>query len=268
MTGWIIAAGIVLLLFILLACSVAVRFEYGEDIRLKISYLFITLVRVPQTKKKKTSRRKKRGKSSSKNKGKESSAEKAAEEPAKGSSGKSELAEDKSASAKIEKTAPDSKDKKDKGGNGGKEKDGKKDKGKDGKKKMSLGDILELVKLAVDSLGKPLKKLLHRTRILDFRLNIVCGGDDAAKAALNYGRMNIAVGAALGYIDTYFTLKDPSVSIGVDFHSEQTLTECSCTVKLSLLAALAFLFTTAGRALIYYLKNKRAAEAVGKLTAK
>lgn len=47
--GWIIAGAVVAVILILLMTSVKVRFDYSDpgELRLKISWLFVTLVRIP-----------------------------------------------------------------------------------------------------------------------------------------------------------------------------------------------------------------------------
>ncbi len=223
MTGWLIAAVIVIIILLPLFGSAAVRFEYNEDVRIKISYLFFTIYKFPAPENKKD---KKGKKVNDKNK------------------------TDKQKAAEHKKSADNGKNS---------EKD---------KEKLNLSDIFELIKLVVNSLSGPLKRLLHRIRILNFKLEIICGGDDAAEIALNYGKINIAVGAALGYIDTYFTLKKPEIAIKADFNSEKTATVCSCTVKLRLFAVLAFIFAGGFRALKNYKGNEKAAKAVSKLITK
>ena len=131
------------------------------------------------------------------------------------------------------------------------------------KKKPAIGDIIELVKAGVDSLGKPLKKILKRVEISHLKLNIVCGGEDAAKAAITFGAVNMAVGNLLGWIDTFFTLKPvDELSVNVDFESEQTTAKAYVMVKLTVAAALAFVFTLIGRALGHYFTHKETREAV------
>ena len=135
--------------------------------------------------------------------------------------------------------------------------------------KLKLKDIFELVKLVANSLSKPLKKCLKRTVISHLRLDIVCGGDDAAKAALNYGKTSILVGNALGWIDDFFTLKSTDgVNIGVDFACEDTKTAVYCEIRLSLAAAIAFAVTFFGRAANYSAKNKDAKKALNKVLGK
>lgn len=236
--GWVIALTIILALFLLLCCSAAVRLEYSGEIRVKISYLCFTIVKFPAVKKK-NKRKDKKAKKALK------AADNAAMELA---GGKPESASESAGSEKTdppkskEKAPPDKK-----------------------VKKASLNDYFEIAKLVLDSLGKPLKKLLHRTRIYALKINIVCGGEDAAKAAMNFGRTNLLVGNALGWIDNYFTLKPVEVSINADFQSEETVTEASCVIKMSLFTALAFLFTLFFRAVKYYSSHPEAKKAIGML---
>lgn len=137
------------------------------------------------------------------------------------------------------------------------------------KSKPELSDIFALVKLAADSIGKPLKRVLKRTEISHLQLDIICGGDDAAKAALNFGRMNILVGNALGWIDNFFTLKAADrINIGVDFQCEQTEYITYCEIRLSLAAALGFLFSIIGRAVKHYGSHKEAKIALKKMLNK
>ncbi|MBD5383612.1 MAG: DUF2953 domain-containing protein [Ruminococcaceae bacterium] len=251
--GWIIAGAVLIVLLILLLCNVTVIFDYGGDIYLRISYLFFTIVKIP-AKKKKTRKKDKKVKKAAK------SAVKASEADATGAT---------DATGETDKTAAES------GAVKADSSDADKSGGKSAKaeekpeNKKTLGDIFEVVKLVLDSLGKPLKKLLKRTKISHFALEIVCGGSDAAKAALKYGGMNILVGNALGWIDSFFTLKPvDDLHIDVDFQSEKTTAECHCEARLTLIAALAFVFTLLGRAIRFYRSHGEAKSAVDKFIKK
>ncbi len=119
---------------------------------------------------------------------------------------------------------------------------------KKGKKKFDLkslkfDDKIELLKLALSGFGKPLKKLLKKVEFSHTSIRIVCGGDDAAKAAIKFGAMNIAVGNVLGLLDSFFTLKElDDMYITVDFQSEETLYDVYFETRLSLFAAIAGAF--------------------------
>lgn len=142
-------------------------------------------------------------------------------------------------------------------------KDEKTDSKEKPKKKLSLEDIFEVVKLAMNSLGKPLKRILKRTIFDHLALRISVGGEDAAKTAISFGMMNMAVGNALGWLDIFFTLKKPDdINITADFQSEKTSYDCYCEIKLVLAAALAFLFTFIGRAIKYYFTHNRTRAAI------
>ncbi len=243
------------MLILLLTRSVAVRFSYdGDGLKLKINWLFFTIVKYPAVKKK-VKRRDKEAKKLVK------AAAKGTEAENKGSGGEA-------AKPDTTKETEKSDGKKDGSGKKGKTDKTKSDESEksDNKNKLSLSDMLELAKLVVDSLKKPFKKLLHRTRIYHLSINIMCGGEDAAKAAMNFGRTNIVVGNALGWLDTFFTLKTPDdIHIDVNFCEEETETSVYFLAKLTPLAALAFVFTLLGRAYRYYRKNSKAAGAVRKL---
>lgn len=134
------------------------------------------------------------------------------------------------------------------------------------KKKLALADILEVAKLAVNSVGKPLKKIIKRTIIAHLSLNISVGGEDAAKTAISFGATNFAVGSALGWLDTFFTLKKPDdINITADFASEETKIDCYCEIKLVLAAGIAFFFTFVGRAIKYYFTHDRARASIRNL---
>lgn len=134
------------------------------------------------------------------------------------------------------------------------------------KKKLALGDILELVKLVLNSLGKPLRKILKRVEIDHLALNIVCGGEDAAKAAITFGAVNVAVGNLMGWLDTFFTLKPvDELSVNVDFESEETTADAYVEVKLTVAAAFAFLFTLLGRAIKYFFTHRETREVIKNL---
>lgn len=145
-------------------------------------------------------------------------------------------------------------------------KDGEKTEEKKPKKKISLTDILEVAKLVLDSLGKPLKRILKRTVFAHLALRVSCGGEDAAKTAIKFGLVNLAVGNALGWLDTFFTLKTPDdINVTADFQSEETKIDCYCEISLSLAAALAFVFTFIGRAIKYYFTHNRTRAAIRNL---
>lgn len=237
--GWIIAGAVVVVIMILLMTSVKVRFEYSDGLRLKINWLFLTLVRIPAGTKKQKRRNKK--------------TEKAAESVTETEAADTEKLSADAAEEKSGRSSPPEKERKKSAAPAKK------------KNRAGISDIWEIVKLVWDSLSKPLKRLLRATRFYGFRLNVVCGGDDAAKAALNYGRVSAAAGAAQAFLEGTFTMVKPEFDVGVDFMSEETTAECSFTAKLTPIAAIAFLFWVLGRAVRNYMQRDKAKIAIGKL---
>ena len=258
--GWIIAGAVVAVILILLMISVKVRFDYSDpgELRLIISWLFVTLVRIP-AKTKKQKRRDKKAEKDVKSSAKAAAELEKSEEPGGGRTADPQtLNESKSAEQnKPQKTQKSQKTERGKSG-----KPPKSDKPKS--QKLTLSDIFALVKLVWDSLGKPLKRLLKATRVTGFRLDISVGGDDAAEAAIKFGKTNMAAGAA-PFLDSCFTLKDPKFNVTCNFQSEETRTKCGFTARLTVTAALAFLFWVAGRLIRNYMSRKDAAAAVDKL---
>ncbi len=165
-------------------------------------------------------------------------------------------------------TLPSTKPKKEKKPKKPKKEKAEDEKEKKPKKKISLNldDILALAKLALNSIGKPLRKILKRVEISHLSLDIVCGGEDAAKAAITYGAVNLAIGNLLGWFDTVFTLKPvDKLSVNVDFESEETTADAYVEVKLTVAAVFAFAFTLIGRVIKNFITGKGARTAVKKL---
>ncbi len=114
-------------------------------------------------------------------------------------------------------------------------------------KSLTFDDILELLKTALSGAGKMLRKLFKRIEISHMSINIVCGGEDAAKAAIKFGAMNIAAGNLLGLLDSFLTLKPlDDMNITVDFHSEKTLYDIYFEGRMPLFAAFAAGFGAVG----------------------
>lgn len=149
------------------------------------------------------------------------------------------------------------------------ETDKKKKKKKPKKPMPTFDELMDLLRMALNSLGKPLRKILRRISFSHLSFDAVCGGSDAARAAINYGAMNFALSSVLNLIDTFFTLKAPDdLHIGVDFYQEKTVIKVYCEIRTTVGAALAFVFSLLGRLLMNYLKSRNARSAIKKLAAK
>ncbi len=238
-TGWLIAGGILLFILILLMIPVVILFDYGDSLHLRVRYLFFTLYQIP-SKPKKRKKKKVRKKDKAAQVVKDVPTEKNIAAESKPSAAAASRPKKRRGKQKLPRVV----------------------------EKPTLSEILEMIKVAFDSLSKPLKKLCRRIKICDLDLRMICGGDDAAKAALNFGRMNLLVTNALGWIGSAFTLRAPHIDINVDFQSEETVTECSCKVKLSALAALAFVFAFIGRLIVRAFRSEKIKAYLGRVRGK
>lgn len=243
--GWFIFLGIVLLIAIALFMSVSVSIFIDEEIDVKISYAGITLFKIDSTEDPEKAKKKKEKKEAKKKKKEEKKKLKEEKKKAKlekkrlkklkkmGLSDETEQAEqpeqltDEQISDEKKKKTPEEKQK---------EKEQKR-KEKLAKKKK-LEETIDLVKLLVKSAGKPVKRLISHIRINDLYIDITASGEDAAKAALNYGRINIAVHNLLAFLYQFVRLHVKKVSIGVDFESGETKFALYCKVKMRISTAL------------------------------
>ena len=112
-----------------------------------------------------------------------------------------------------------------------------------------ISETIEFVKQLVESASKPIKRLISHIRVSNFYLFITASGEDAAQAAMNYGKINWLVHTALAVLYNTVKLNVKKIDITADFTSGKTEYELSCKVKLRLGTAIGcvlwFLFRTA-----------------------
>ena len=246
--GWLILLGIVLLIAIALFMSVSVSVFIDEEIDVKISYAGITLFKIDSTedpekaKKKKAKKEAKKKKKEEKKKLKEEKKRLKAEKKKKksGQAAEENIADmpdnAQSDTASDELQQADNENKKKTPEEKQREKEEKRR--EKAAKKKKLEETIDLVKLLVKSAGKPVKRLISHIRINDFCIDITASGEDAAKAALNYGKINIAVNSLLTFLYQFVKLRVKKVNIGVDFESGETKFALYCKVKMRISTAL------------------------------
>lgn len=195
MTALIILAAIAALLFILLYSRIALSLSLDDSLTLTVRYLFLKIKLVPseggrvklgdytykRAKKREAARAKKEAEKEAKKKAAE--AEKKAAEAEKKQSGRT-----------------DGKKRGDRDDDGDREKDG--DRGT--KKKQSVVSLLYEIRGVIISL---LKRAPKKLRVEISRLWLDVGGGDAAAAAVTYGVVTQAVGAALTLFSSYADLR-------------------------------------------------------------
>ena len=107
-----------------------------------------------------------------------------------------------------------------------------KEEGKEAKGKpisQTIGRFSEIL----TSLFKRVNTLLKRCRITRLRLHIVCAGEDAAAAAVEYGAVSAIVYSLLGYLDTVARIKRKATDIQISCDYDRTEGEYSLDMVLS-----------------------------------
>lgn len=144
-----------------------------------------------------------------------------------------------------------------------------KKKSKKPKKKHSLDkdgfpEKLEIIKMIINSSKKGLKRLVKGIRIDDIALDFFVANEDAYEAAMNYGRVNMAVYNTIAFLRTFFTVSIDHVNISVRFNSSDSAYDGSLKLKLTPHTAL---LTTASiflKFLVNNYKDKKEKEKINK----
>ena len=232
--GWLIFIDILLIIVLALMLSVTVNVHLNDETRIKIRYAGITIFSVsPEDEKhKKQKKNKEKQKKSPDDKSDNISADN--ENPVQNTESTADKAKESKKTHKVGKKA-------DNNGN-----DGLLSKlGLSG----DIGETIEFVKQLVESASKPIKRLISHIRVSNFYLFITASGEDAAQAAMNYGKINWLVHTALAVLYNTVKLNVKKIDITADFTSGKTEYELSCKVKLRLGTAIGcvlwFLFRTA-----------------------
>lgn len=109
----------------------------------------------------------------------------------------------------------------------------------------TLGETLHTLKLLANAVLNPRRKPLKQVKFYNIKVLALCGGEDAAKAAMTFGTINFAVSNILGLISSYFTLKQPRIDIRVNFEKPHTAFYCFGNIRLSLFTVIVILFRAA-----------------------
>lgn len=239
--GWLIFIDILLIIVLALMLSVTVNVHLNDETRIKIKYAGITIFSVsPEDEKhKKQKKSKEKQKKSPDDKSDNISADN--KNPVQNTESTSDKANDSSDISKESKKTHKVGKKADNNGNNGL------------LSKLGLsgdiGETIEFVKQLISSASKPVKRLISHIRVNNFYLFITASGEDAAQAAMNYGKINWIVYTAIAVLYEAVKLDVKKIDISADFNSGKTEYELSCKVKLRLGTAIGcvlwFLFRTA-----------------------
>ncbi len=89
------------------------------------------------------------------------------------------------------------------------------------KKPKSAGEIIELVKQLLPVVTDAAGRLRRKIRIDQFYLDLTVASADPAKAAVNYGRLNGAIGMFWPLVEQNFKVKQWRIRTGVDFVTQR-----------------------------------------------
>ncbi len=108
------------------------------------------------------------------------------------------------------------------------------EKAEEQKKKTPLSLSPEELLGVIGSFFRQLVKLIRHCRVTRFHLNIVCADEDAADAALNYGRTCAVVYPAYEYINSiiHINKSGEKISIRCDFTKEKTTVTLDTVVRV------------------------------------
>ncbi len=232
--GWLIFIDILLIIVLALMLSVTVNVHLNDETRIKIRYAGITIFSVSPENEKQKKQKKNKEKQKKSPDDKSDNISVVNENPVQNTESTADKAKESKKTHKVEKKA-------DNNGNNGL------------LSKLGLsgdtGETIEFVKQLISSASKPVKRLISHIRVNNFYLFITASGEDAAQAAMNYGKINWIVYTAIAVLYEAVKLDVKKIDISADFNSGKTEYELSCKVKLRLGTAIGcvlwFLFRTA-----------------------
>lgn len=125
------------------------------------------------------------------------------------------------------------------------------------RKKDDLKEKIKLIKMILVSSKKGLKRILKGIYISEILIDFTVADEDAANAAINYGKISAAVYDGVAFLRTFFTVSIREITVNCKYNSNESSYDGECSVKLRpatvLLAALSILW----HLLIQYIKMKQ-----------
>ncbi len=230
MTGWIVFGCILLFFVFIFSLRAKITVEYSDDIKLSVKVLFFKIGILPKKPKKKS--------------GVQSMSKRKAQKIRAGLNKKAQK-------KRLKEQAKQQKKQQKKEQKEQEKKQGKK------KKKLSLSDILDLVKMATDVLKAVIKTFFSHLRVDVARCHINLALGDAATTAIAYGAVSEAVIQLFGALDGLKGFDSPKaqdISINADFLGEATTVDIKVSVSLRVWHLFHVLFAAIGRAIKHLFK--------------
>lgn len=120
---------------------------------------------------------------------------------------------------------------------------------------ISVASVLEFLEL----LAKFVAQTGRRLRLRELKLQVVCGGSNAATAALDYGKACAIICAVEPLLDRVFATKRREIQADVDFEAKSQTIYALADIRLTVASALYLLAYLAKHGFVFYKKRKKAA---------
>ena len=132
------------------------------------------------------------------------------------------------------------------------------------KQKLTLEDILGIVKLGLKALGRFGRAL----RLDRLHLHLCVAKDDPYDTVAQYGYLNAALGAGLPLLHRAFKIKDEDITTAFRFDTTETALQCEVIATLRIGAILRIGLCAGGGFLVWLIRRKRRARALKKAEKK
>lgn len=122
--------------------------------------------------------------------------------------------------------------------------------------KLTLADIRALLELACNTLGE----LRQKIRVEELTLHVCLGAQDAAKAAMNYGRCWAALGALTPMLERLFVIKKRDIQPILDYNETGTKLTAHLALTITIGRALALALRAGARFVRLWVNKKKAVQ--------
>ena len=132
------------------------------------------------------------------------------------------------------------------------------------KQKLTLEDIMDIVKLGL----KALERFGGALRLDRLHLHICVAKDDPYDTVAQYGYLNAALGAGLPLLHRAFKIKDEHITTAFRFDTTETALQCEVIATFRIGAILRIVLCAGGGFLVWLIRRKRRAKALEKAEKK
>lgn len=130
--------------------------------------------------------------------------------------------------------------------------------------KDELKEKLDFFKIIIKSSKNGFKRFIKGTKIHDIEVDFLVANEDAYVAAMNYGKVNIAVYNTLAFLRTFFTVGINHINVSAGFNQKDSVYDFRCKVKVTphiiLITAISIFFNL----LVNNYKSKKEKEKLNK----